>query len=338
MRKGAATVVVIVATLVGGGCKSKAPGAAAGKDAAPAGSMVLPVGSTTQPIIVSRSPDGGVMATYPTNRVEVDAGPLAAGIPVPVAKVEAATNAGHLPPYTGPTGVVEGTVKVSGDAPPKRALVIPFSCAEASAIYGRVFREGNGRTLADALVAVTGYPAYVPAEGEVSAVKIHGCAFDRRTIALTYGQHIEVSNTDPKDPYLPTLNGANMPAQLVAIPRGDAVKLYPVEVGHYALIDGLSKSWMFADVFVLRYPTHAVTGLDGHFRISGIPVGKVKVSAYLPLLDKDLYPEAGIPQPSVDRDVEIKVGETLQLDFVIPYKTPKPVPKSAPASTGAVIR
>ena len=151
---------------------------------------------------------------------------------------------------------------------------------------------------------------------------------------MTYGQHIEVSNTDPKEPFLPTLDGANMPAQLVAIPHGDAVKLYPMEVGHYALIDGMGKKWMFADVFVLRYATHAVTELDGHFRISGIPVGKVKVSAYLPLLTTVLHPEAGIPQPSVDRDIEIKDGETTQVDFVVPYKAPKPAPKTAPAPPG----
>jgi hypothetical protein len=111
-----------------------------------------------------------------------------------------------------------------------------------------------------------------------------------------------------------------------------------MEVGHYALIDGMGKKWMFADVFVLRYATHAVTELDGHFRISGIPVGKVKVSAYLPLLDAQLHPEAGIPQPSVDRDIEIKDGETTQVDFVVPYKAPKAAPKVAPASTSAIIR
>jgi hypothetical protein len=265
-------------------------------------------------------------------------GPLAPGIPVPAAKVEGAVNAGHLAAYAGPAGIVEGTVKVSGDAPPKRGLAIPFSCSEASATYGKVFREGNGRTLADVLVAVTGYPAFVPAQGDVSAVNIHGCAFDRRTIAMTYGQHIEVSNTDPREAFLPTLEGANLPAQLVAIPRGEAVKLYPPEVGHYALVDGMGKNWMFADVFVLKYATHAVTGLDGRFRISGIPVGKVKVSAYLPLVDTELHPEAGIPQPSFDRDVEVKEGEIAHVDFVVPYKTPKPAPKTGPASTGAIVR
>jgi len=292
----------------------------------------------TQPIIVSRGEDGGALAAYPVIKGEDDAGPLAPGTPIPLAKVEGALNPGHLAPYAGPTGVVEGTVKVSGDPPPKRAIAIPFSCAEASATYGKAFCEGNGRTLGDVLVAVTGYEGYVPAQGEVSAVKIHGCAFDRRTIAMTYGQRIEVANTDSRETYLPNLLGANMPAQLVAMPRGDAVRLYPMEVGHYALADGMGKSWLVSEVFVLRYATHAVTGLDGHFRIAGIPVGKVKVSAYLPQVDPELYAAVGIAQPSLDRDVEVKANETTQVEFVLPYKTPKPVPKPAGASTGAIIR
>src|SRR6185295_12684519 len=105
-----ATVVVIVATLVGSSCKSRSQDATG---AAPSSSIAVPVGSTTQPVMVARGPDGSTLMSYPTVRVDEDAGPLAPGLPVPVAKVEAAVNAGHLAPYAGPTGVIEGTVTVS---------------------------------------------------------------------------------------------------------------------------------------------------------------------------------------------------------------------------------
>src|SRR5947209_10212806 len=59
----------------------------------------------------------------------VDAGPLASGIPLPVASVEAELNPAHAPPYSGPTGAVAGVVHVTGDAPPARHLQIPFACA-----------------------------------------------------------------------------------------------------------------------------------------------------------------------------------------------------------------
>src|SRR5205085_1707018 len=102
---------------------------------------------------------------------------------------------------------------------------------------------------------------------------------------------------------------------------------YPTEVGHYALREGTNHNWMNADVFVVRYPTTAVTGLDGHYRISGIPVGKVKVSAYLPLIDAGLHPDVGISAPTEEREVEISSGETARADFVLSYKRPKNPPK-----------
>src|SRR5262249_36574569 len=155
-------------------------------------------------------------------------------------------------------------------------------------------REGTGRTLADTMITVTGYNGFVPAKGDEHPIKIHGCAYDRRTVVMTYGQHLEVFNTDSKESYLPKLDGANMPAQMAAMPRGDSVKLYPNEVGYYALKDDANHGWMYADVFVVPYATHAVTGLDGRYRIDGIPPGKVKVSMYAPVVDAQLHPDFGI--------------------------------------------
>ena len=57
------------------------------------------------------------------------------------------------------------------------------------------------------------------------------------------------------------------------------------------------ESGMVADVYVLKFATHAVTGLDGRYEIKGIPVGKVKVNADLPVLRK-----------TDEKDLEIKEG------------------------------
>ncbi|HMI86727.1 MAG TPA: hypothetical protein VK550_21690 [Polyangiaceae bacterium] len=282
--------------------------------------------------------DSGLVM-LPVVEVPSDAGPVSTAIPVPVSKIESIINPKHLSPYDGPKGTVEGVVRISGDAPPKRNLTIPFECGEAFATYGKVFREGNDRTLADAMIAVTGYEGYIPAAGDAYPISIHGCAYDRRTLVLTYGQRIEVTNRDPKQSFLPTLEGSNTPAQLVAMPKGDAIKLYPLEVGHYALKEGMKGSgWMYADVFVLQYSTHAVTGLDGRYRISGIPAGKVKVSVYLPSIDVDLHPDTGTQTSSIEKDVEIKDGETTALDIEFPYKVPKTPPKPKPASTVPIIK
>ncbi|HKQ68771.1 MAG TPA: hypothetical protein VJT73_05495 [Polyangiaceae bacterium] len=319
-----ATVVVGFATIAGG------LGACRAKSAAPSGSHAD--GAASASSVASATPY--VLPEKPL----VDAGPMASGIPVPAAKVDAIVNPAHEEPYRGPTGTIEGIIKVSGDPPPKANPTIPFECGEAYATYGKAFREGTGHELADVLVAVTGYRGYLPVSNEVVSVGIHGCAYESRTVAVTYGQRIEVSNRDARESFVPTLLGAELPAQIIAVPRGDAVKLYPVQVGHFALADGMKRDWMYSDVFVLRYPTHAVTALDGRYRITGIPAGKVKVSAYSPQMDEQLHPDTGVATSNVEREVEVKAGETTNVDFVIHYKTPKPKPKPKPLPPSDVVR
>jgi hypothetical protein len=270
----------------------------------------------------------GDTAALPSSvREVVDAGSLARGIPVPQAMVDAEVNPEHLAPYDGPTGTVEGVVHMRGDPAPAVDQSIPFECAEAHDTYGRLFREGTGRTVADVMVAVTGYNGYLPPTSDAQPVTISGCAYDRRTVALMFGQYLAVINNDRRLIFLPTLLGADLPAQLVAIPRGDAVRLYPRSIGHYALADGMNRSWMNADVFVVRYRTHSVTGMDGAFRIERVPVGKVKISAYLPAIDASLHPELGVSQPATEEDIQVTAGETLRVNLTLNYKRPKPKPK-----------
>lgn len=229
--------------------------------------------------------------------------------PLPREQVEAVLNPRKLPAYEGPVGWVEGTVRIKGAEAPKTEVAIPTGCGDALAGYSKLFREGTGRTLADALVTVTEYEGYLPSRREAKPVAIRGCAFDTRTVALTFGERLDIQNRDTKMSYLPKLIGARHPVEMVAVPKGDPVKLYPTDVGHYVLGDGMNRNWMRADVFVLKYPTHDVTGLDGSFRVEGIPVGKARVTAYLPAIDK-----------SVDAEIEVKEGEATLVDLLIPYE------------------
>lgn len=253
-----------------------------------------------------------------------DAGPMAAGIPVPALKVELTLNPEHKPAYDGPKGSIEGVVKVKGDAAPSLVGAIPDDCADAKTTFGKLFREGEGRTVADVLVAVTKFDAYIPSRKVAQPVKIKGCAFDSRTYVLTYGERLEVENGDAV-PFLPVLRGSRSETQNVAAPGAGAVKLYPTEVGHYLLEDGMKHPWMRSDVFVLRYPTHAVTAVDGKYRLDGVPAGKVTLSALLPSINKHL-----------DRDVEVPAGGVAKVDIELEFDAKKDMPTapapSAPAS------
>lgn len=234
---------------------------------------------------------------------------------LPTASVAAKVNPEDLPPYDGPTGSVEGTISVTGDPP--IAAVFDFSrCPQAEAIWGKSFREGDpvpssagARALADAVVAVTGYKGYVPAKDEAKQIDIEGCGYKARTAVLTFGQRLDVKNLS-KDFWTPVLQPGPTSVMMMAAPHGDPVRLYPKKPGRYLVVDR-DRRYVDVDVFVLLQPLATVTDTRGHFRIDGIPVGKVKVSTMHPRF----VAEAG-------QEVEIRSGIIARVDLALKHTAP----------------
>jgi len=170
----------------------------------------------------------------PTNN-DPDAQPVNAS-PVPTASVAKMVNPDNLPAYTGPTGSVEGTVTIKGLEAPKTPADF-HRCPDAEKTWGTAFREGDGHALADVVVAVTGYEGfYVPEKQEAKQIVVRGCAFETRTLTMTFGQRIAVKN-ESKEFWTPILEpGANMVLRM-ATPGGDPVFVYPKNPGHYILRD-----------------------------------------------------------------------------------------------------
>lgn len=226
---------------------------------------------------------------------------------------EQALNPKRLPVYSGPVGTVSGTVRISGDDPPlvpEMAALLdqlpPGGCPRAHELHRKLYRQGAGRTLADVLVTVTEYQGFLPARGETVRVEAKGCAFDGRILAMTFGQHLEVHNLDAQ-PYMPRLVGTGGIALRVALPGGSPVPVFAPKPGQYLLVDQ-TRDYMRSDLFVLAYPTFDVTGLDGKFSVSGVPVGKVKVSAYAPALGK-----------VVEQSVDVQAGADTAVSFEIVF-------------------
>ena len=251
--------------------------------------------------------------------------PVASGVPILPEVVSHAVNPKNEPVYSGPAGTVRGVVTVSGDAAPEMPDVlakIGEDCAPAREVYGRLFREGTGRTLADVLVAVTGYKGYVPEQHSIVTVPASGCAWSSRTLAVTFGQRIDVVAKDRKA-YVPDLLGAKMPAQLIALPGGAGSTVYAQQPGRYVLVDSL-RIYSMADVLVLKYATHDVTGLDGKFQIERIPAGRVTVSALLPATGE-----------TIEQEVNIEPSRTVDLKFVLPFDLAKYKASNAKAPPSA---
>jgi hypothetical protein len=263
--------------------------------------------------------------------------PIASSVPVDPKTISAAVNPKGEAPYSGPTGSIRGSVSATGDeAPPQSEMLarIPADCAAAKEFYAKLFREGSGRSLADVVVGVTGYSGYVPEDTPSQIADGAGCAWNSRTYVLTFGQSLDVRSRDSR-PYVPDLVGANLQAQLVAVPRGSAIHLYPEHPGRFELTDSM-RLFMLAEVIVVKFPTHAVTGLDGQFVIPRVPVGKVTVSALLP---------ATLAQ--VSKEVEVHAGEAVDVKFELPFdrasweaarKGVKATPSAKPAPSASASR
>lgn len=239
--------------------------------------------------------------------------PIASSLPIDPKLVSATVNPKGDAPYSGATGTIGGIITVTGDeapAMPEITAKIPPDCEAAKDTYGKLFREGPGRGLADVVVGVTGYSGYIPEDTPAEIADATGCAWNSRTYVLTFGQSLDVRSRDSR-PYVPDLLGARLKAQLVAMPRGDAIHLYPEQPGRFQLVDSM-RLFMLAEVLVVKFPTHAVTGLDGRFVIPHVPVGKVTVSALLPAT-----------MEQAEKAVEVHAGELVDVSLVLPFDRKK---------------
>ncbi len=247
-------------------------------------------------------------------------------IPIPSDKLEQVLNPAGLPPYSGATGAVEGVVRMTGDSVPEVPNLkdeLPVGkCLAARQMYGRLVREGKQREVADVLVAVTQYEGFVPAKSLKETIIQRDCAYDRRTVAMTFGQMLDVQNKGP-EAGMPQLIGVPSTTLLVAIPGGEPISLLAPKPGQYRLIDR-SHPFAISDVYVLAYPTATVTDAEGRFKIDGIPVGEVSLSLLLPVTGQTL-----------NQSIKIKPGQTTKLELELPFDKAKHAPPPATSSTQA---
>lgn len=270
-----------------------------------------PIGSASTPLASSAPP------SKPAN-----------ALPITSAQVMAAVNPNNLPPYSGPTGTVEGTIFVTGDPAPVQMGQSFDACPAAATVYGKQFREGPAlpdgkRPLADAMVGITGYSGYYLPEGrDAQRVTIDNCAYSQRTVVLTLGQALEVQNLS-QDTFAPELENEPAPALMMIAPRSEPIKLYPTKLGRYRVVERTSHKWMEVDVFVIGHRLHAVTDMSGHYRIEGVPVGKLTVGALHPFIE---ISADGGHQQDVRKEVDVQAGIVTKVDLTIPYVKVAPRP------------
>jgi hypothetical protein len=248
---------------------------------------------------------------------------------IPAASIAAMVNPDHLPAYNGPTGSVEGTISVTGDPAPDVEIgpdVQVARCPDAKQIYGKAFRTGakledGSFVLPDALVIVTEYSGgFIAEKSETKLVTIAGCAFDKRTIDMTFGQKLQIVNHDPKGFYAPVLSNMNMPAVMIPAPNGDPITIYPDKPGYARITDRMG-SPLTGDLYTFQQPLHTVSDASGHYRIDGIPVGNSKINVRLRTINNN-----------VTKPLTIKDGVVEHVDIVLTYKASAPTPADTTAA------
>ncbi len=249
------------------------------------------------------APSASAVPPRPASSVSI----LAGATPIPPAVVASVLNPTKLPVYEGPFGSVEGIVRYAGPPPETVDEKWPRACGALPPGFDKAFRVTSDGRLGDAIVGVTEYDGrFVPPLDEAALVRIDRCLFDKRTVTLTFGQRVEVLN-DGDVPAMPKLHGSRSPAVMVAVPHGDAVRMYPQVVGRYELGDEMGNGYLRAEVFVFKYATHGVTDTSGHFSIGRVPVGKVRVSARHPKF----------PEGLASTEVEIAEGKATKIELTI---------------------
>ncbi len=240
--------------------------------------------------------------------------------PLDEAAIDAIVNPSHATEYTGPTGVVEGVVRVTGDPARMRQFIpLPKPCEAAVPIHGPDYRAGPGGELADALVAVIKTSGYVRPSRADKVVTIKQCSITPTLIDLSVGQRLLVANDDDS-PYTPNLPTRKIITRL-AIKGMSPVPLFLTTPAAYAM------TWLpgalpgadvpTATVFVLPNALHMTTDLDGKFRVAGVPVGKARLVV------------SHLGMPEFGKDIEIKAGEVVKIDAPMTYRAPPA--SSAPA-------
>ncbi len=247
------------------------------------------------------------------------------GFPVAREVVDKTLNPKGLPKYEGPVGVIEGTVLVTGDAPPATPSNSLFGCPGAEKDYGKLFREAKTaegkRSLGDAIVAITGYGGfYVPETKPAKLVTIEGCGFGTRTVTMTYGQVLEVKNKTTAL-FAPVVLETPPLATMMAIPAGEPVKLYVVTPGRFHLVDKMNHDYLTTDLFAFMHPLHTVTATSGRFRIEGVPAGKRTVNTTHPAFGGETSVE-----------VEVPANGTVEATLTLNYKLPAPTGSARPST------
>ena len=252
----------------------------------------------------------------------VRAAPTSADVP--------AASPPSIPAANGPTGAVEGVVRLTGTLPPPQPVVIDHDvsrmrgCADsARGYYANPFGITAPGPLPEALVTVDAHSAAPPASRR-RYVTFNDCSIEPRILAMSLND-VLVMHASTDAHHLTKVDGMGATIAQMLMTTEDQEKRL-VHPGRYLIHSVLVPTWMQTPLVVTPNWFYDQTNREGHYRIDGVPVGTHTMHAW--------FPGVG----PVDATITIAAGATAQQDFAVSPLPPSAVrPPGPPADAGPII-
>lgn len=223
---------------------------------------------------------------------------------------------GGSAPVAGPTGIIEGIVRLDGPLPAPQPLELPaaFSgkrgCPDAARRYAQMFDVTSPGPIAGALVSAE---ARAPGLGApvVRRITVRDCDVVQRYLFAKENDVIELETT-AHSPHLPVIVGTGETINQLLIPGQNPRQLVFTTPGQFPITFRDLPPFVGAMVYRLRQRFIDTTDVQGHFRITDVPVGDVTVHAWMP----GAMESRGT--------ATVRAGQTTTLDF---HLSPAPAPR-----------
>lgn len=185
------------------------------------------------------------------------------------------------PAAAGPTGVLSGTVRLTGAAPARPPLPV-FKHHEVCGDHVPDERlvVGPGGGVRYAIVTVDGVRGGKTSERDATVILDNReCRFQPHVQVAEVGQWLEITNSDPVLHDADARIGAETLFN-VAVTPGHRVRKPLARPGMVAFTCDVRHTWMSAFVDVTTHPYHTVTDAYGAYEIRDLPVGSYTVRVW----------------------------------------------------------
>jgi plastocyanin len=214
-------------------------------------------------------------------------------------------------------GDITGKITLKGTPPPEKEITPLKEDANCGKFHPdtpktRFYVVGDGGALADVIVSIQGITG--KSTGAAAAPLVldqKGCEYIPAILAAQTGQKLNIKNSDPVlhnvhtqpnatsgNKEMNTAQMAGTPDITITLDKPEPFLKFKCDV----------HPWMFAWVSVFDHPYFSVSAKDGTFKIANVPAGKYKIEA--------AHRKAG----SVVKEIEVKDGETANIDFTLEPK------------------